>query len=159
VDRWLVRGEGHVTAAVIALAVALVAAMGSLVWAVKMYFDADKRADNAHDLYAAQARLTDDVRIERDELVGKLANVDDQLREAKIRLGKTEEQRNRALDEARELVRQQIRSAPDAIAALNKIIAAGPAGSVQQPAEAKAGLAKTDSGSGDEAGLQITELR
>jgi hypothetical protein len=150
-----------VVVAVVTLSLTLLAAIGALVFLGKHALDERKRGDNAHDLYLAQVRLTDDVRIERDELVGKLAATDEQLREAKIRLGKTEEQRNRALDEARELVRQQIRSAPDAIAALNKILAAGPRDSVQPKgsAEAKSDPAKADSGAGAEAGLQITELR
>lgn len=145
--------------AVVSLAILAGALGAGMIYAVKWGRDESKTAKNAHDLYRAQVQLTDEIRIERDELIGRLAATDEQLREAKIRLGKTEEQRNRALDEARELVRQQIRSAPDAIAALNKILAAAPHGvHAEGSAETKADSTKADTGTGGSDPLLITSL-
>lgn len=152
-----VRQGVTMTAAVIALSVALLAAIGGLVLVAKWGRDSQQRADNAHDLYRAQQDLTDSIRIERDELVGKLAATDTQLREAKDRLRLVEQQRDKALEEAREHIRKEIRSAPDAIAALNAVLAAAPG--VRKRAEETKADAEADPLGGGTAGLLITDLR
>jgi chromosome segregation ATPase len=151
--------EGAVIAAVIALSVLALTLGGGLILAGKWGRDQQKRGDAAMDLYRAQQNVTDEIRMERDELVGKLAAVDTQLKEATIRLEKTEQQRNEALAEAREAIRKEIRSAPDAVAALNRVLAAAPGvqRTEQTKTEAAADPANADRGGSDP--LLITELR
>lgn len=147
-----------VTAAVITLALALLAAIGGLVLVAKWGRDQQTRGDSAHDLYRAQQELADDVRRDRDDAVLKLAASEKQLTDAKARLATAEQQRNKAFEDAREHIRKEIRNAPDAVAALNAVLAAAPR--VQQRAEeTKADTAATDAGDRGADPMLITELR
>lgn len=146
-------------AAVLALA-ALAAGLGAgLVWAVKLARDERREAKQASDLYRAQCEVTLDLETERRELTSKLAATDEQLREALRRLSLTEAQRNKALEEAREQVRKEIRNAPDAIAALNRVLAA--AHGLQRDGETTTAPAATEPGAGRGGtdSLLIAELR
>lgn len=135
-------------AAVIALSVLALTLGGGLVYAMKLARDERNESKAAGDLYRKQQEITLELETDRRDLTAKLAATDAQLREATIRLEKTEQQRNQALAEARESIRREIRNAPDAIAAVNKVLATAP-GSVRQPGKAETETTKPATGAGD----------
>lgn len=149
--------------AVITLAVLAASLGGGMIWVMKVARDERREAKQAADLYRKQQEVTFDLETQVRDLTGKLAATDAQLKDATIRLEQTEQQRNQALAEAREAIRREIRNAPDAVSALNKVIAAGHAAAtgVRRTEETKAetAAAKPDSGSGGADSLLITDLR
>lgn len=140
------------TVAIITLAVTVLAATGALAWSVHQGAKWQREAQNAADLYHRQLEIKFDIEKDRDDYVLKVSACEAQIRELRSRLAATERQRNQAIEEARKQVAKEIRSAPNAVDALNRVLQAG-AGKTEA---AKPEPAAGDSGAD---GLLITELR
>lgn len=147
------------TAIAITLSVALLAAVAGLVYLGRELVKAHREVANATDLRRSEHEVADRYLEERDEAIRQHAAADAKLREAVRRLAEAERQRNDALREAQERIAKEIRNAPDAVAALNSVLAATDRGGVQQAEVPDAAQAGADGPSGERPGsLLATQL-
>lgn len=112
----------QVTAAVIALSVTLLAAIGVIAFIGKHALDERKRADNAHDLYRAQLDVKHELELDRAELTRKLSATDEQLREAKAKVVRVEIALAKALERERQHTAERISRAPNPLDELTAVM-------------------------------------
>lgn len=110
------------TVAVITLGLALLSAIGGIVYLVKTNRDDRKRADNAQDLYNAQLDVKHELEQDRADLTRKLSATDEQLREAKAKVVRLEISLRKAQEREENRTAERISRAPNPLDELTAVM-------------------------------------